>query len=651
MLMNILELLDELKFIKVPDYIKKAEFDYEDLVKFNKEINELALNGELIFLDEYLYSKKYYQVLPIISLKNAYYIKVQNSLKMIDTKLNLYHDDLVLVNEKYEFVSIYKRSVYELIGNIKYLNHRFIFIPDDIKFKNKYQFTNYNKLKANTKVAVKIIDHEKNLIEVKEEFGLKNSLNSLIKSVLYKYNIKDYENKQYSFPEIDLDKEKDRKDLTSYNFFTIDGVDAKDFDDAIYVEKHKQGYDLYVAIADVSYYIKEDSKLDLSARAKVFSIYYLNNVSPMLPPILADDLCSLKEGVNRLVLCLKISYDNKLNEVDFSLNKAIIKSKKRFTYDELNSYFENPVADIVLKKEVDAAYELFKLFENAKQNSLLINEEEYKYQIKNNRVIDKKLVVSGEANKLIETFMIKANNKIAQYLKDLALPCIYRHHPSPKKEKIDKLINYLRHFDYEFKNPHHVDLADLNLLINNFKDSEFNYLISKICLRTMEKAIYSHNESSHYALSLNNYLHFTSPIRRYADLIVHRMIHKYLFNANYDDYDRDLIKNEIIALSISEKEKMIMNIDRDFNSLGDAKMALSMVGQKFTATVSSFNAKYIFLRIHKGIEVIANNEGYNYDLENEILYNNKRVITIGTKLRVKLVRVSLETFKIYVNLL
>ena len=614
----------------------------KDFVRLNKEVNQLVSDRLAVFDDK---NNK-------IRLNDFYQGEVVYSegiLSVIDGKMeypvvngeeyNLFAGDEILyeLNRNEAIcVSIIKRARIYVTGIIREGKRDFYFYSDDKLFKD-YRIVNYKdfKLRRNYKVRCYISDYKNKLLKIDKVIGHINDNGVLEESVLLKYDIrKDFPRKVVKELE-NVDKTVyigNRRDLRNKCFITIDGRDAKDFDDAVCIEKEETGYVLYVSIADVSNYVKENSELDKEALRRGTSIYYPGKVIPMLPEILSNDLCSLREGVNRYTLSVEmhIGYDGEISEYD--LCESVICSKHRMTYDDVNrilehdEYLLDKYSDI--KQMIFDGYNLSRVIDKKRKQSGGINFEsnEAVIVLNKDKVVDIKPRIQSKSEQMIEDFMIEANRVVAGHMFYLDLPMIYRNHDYPKADRIADFVKTVEDMDYHFRgNIYELESYVLNNCLKSFEGSVEYPLVSSLLLRCMAKAVYETGCTGHYGLGLKEYCHFTSPIRRYPDLIVHRMLRKYVFNVN-SDYDKDNKKNVVIARDCNKAERVAVSIERAIDDIYKCIYMEDKISQRFEGVISYIGAHGFFVKLENTVEGFV---GYE-EAENDFRIGQKVKVIVSS---------------------
>lgn len=450
---------------------------------------------------------------------------------------------------------------------------------------------------------------------------------------------------------------KDRKDYTELPIITIDGNDSKDFDDAVYVERVTDGYKLIVLIADVAYYVKEGSALDKDAYSRGTSCYLANSVIPMLPQKLSNGICSLNEDVYRLVNAVEMYIDFKGRLTNYELYEGIMKSRHRMTYENVNKMFNGD------KKIIDKYQDIYSMLLDMRDLSHIIRSDRTKkgaiefetpeYEVKLDDAgepTEFKLRVRGEAEMMIEDFMLKCNETVAYHLNISNLPCLYRVHETPEEEKVInvfKLINNLTGHNIRIpKNK--IEPMDIQQVMNLVKDSPSYLAINTLMLRSMKKARYSDESLGHYGLALIYYCHFTSPIRRYPDLVVHRILKNLIFSTknfekNYNHFEEFC---HYASLDTSKREKASIEAEREVFDMLAAKYMSHHVGEEFEGIVSSVTGFGIFVQLSTGIEGLVHVSNmynrYFYNENNMTLESKSKSFTIGDKVNIRCINVSVK---------
>ncbi|WP_330463595.1 ribonuclease R [Metamycoplasma gateae] len=404
---------------------------------------------------------------------------------------------------------------------------------------------------------------------------------------------------------VSKDEISERIDLRNLLTVTIDGLDTKDFDDAISCYKlNNNNTKLFIHIADVSHYVKEESAIDLEALKRGTSIYLPDKVIPMLPFELSNGICSLNPNVDRCTITLELEIDQDGNNINAKVYNSVINSNYRLTYNQVNEYFENKIElPKDLKQLLNDSRDISKIIRKCKLEEGYVNFEikEPKIIIKDNKVIDIKIREEGESENMIEDFMVRANETIASIMNNKKIPSIYRIHEKPSDEKLlelQQLINFANFKDVVVS----FDGESLSFakMVNKIKSKHLDEYMKSALLRTMQKAIYSSDNIGHFGLASKNYSHFTSPIRRYPDLLLHRLIKKYLFtdkSFNIEEYEKTKKDIEKIAILNSESEKIAMSVERDIVDIRKAEFFDNLKGKKFDATAISIEKFGIFFNI------------------------------------------------------
>ncbi|ACV39864.1 ribonuclease R [Leptotrichia buccalis] len=464
------------------------------------------------------------------------------------------------------------------------------------------------------------------------------------------------------------DELKNRKDLRHLDIITIDGSDAKDLDDAVYVEKTEDGYKLFVSIADVSYYVRENTELDMDALKRGNSIYLVDRVIPMLPRKLSNNLCSLNPNEDKLTFTVEMDLDKRGKVVKNDFYKSVIKSKYRMTYENVNTILEKNEESEEYKvlydkyRKIDEMLknmlELSKIIRNNKKRRGSIDFElpEIKVVLDENKAVkDIVLRSRGEAERIIEDFMVIANETVAEKLFWEEIPAIYRVHEDPDKAKVQALNETLIKFGYSLKGLEEIHPGKFQNIIERTTGLPEGYLIHKLILRAMQRARYANKNLGHFGLASKYYLHFTSPIRRYSDLIVHRMlgrsIEKFMNEKEKAKYGANF---EAIASSISRTERVADKLEEDSVKIKLIEYMQDKIGQVYIARLSGMNKNKIFMELENHIEVVYNvttaRDNFIYDEENFKIVDkrNNESYTMGSTMKVSIVSASYAKMEIEV---
>ncbi len=456
----------------------------------------------------------------------------------------------------------------------------------------------------------------------------------------------------------------DRRDLSELCFVTIDGAKAKDFDDAIYVNREGKNFRLYVAIADVSHYVAPGSALDLEAKSRSNSYYFPQSVEPMFPQQLSNDLCSLKLDLPRLVMVVEMCFSTTGQPISSDFYTGIIRSHARLTYSQIKrALLENDLAEQECIKSVypmlKEAYSLAQsLYQKRKQRGSLdfdLPEPDILFNIQNEPV-DIRPKVRHFGHQIIEEFMIAANESVAVYLESHELPCLYRIHPEPDQDKLRALFRLLEKTSLASSIPSQTDSQSLQSLLQKVENTDLEFLVNRMLLRSMMQASYSPDNQEHFGLASECYCHFTSPIRRYADLCVHRSLKKALDHSSGGKLGSKKLSK--IGVHLSNQERIAMSAERDIIKRLTIIFLQDKIGKVYTGIISSLADFGFWVEL---IEVMADglvrlssltDDYYQYSAENQSLTGKRtgKIYSLGQKLRVEITNVSLSRQEIDLEL-
>ena len=582
-------------------------------------------------------------------------------------KIKVKEDSKIFNLEKDTIVGVYKKS----------RNFGFV-IPDDKKLGSDIYISKKNTMKAKDKQKVLVeitkLPYQNKSAEGKiiEILGYINQAGVDMLSLVKEYDL------PYEFPEqvikeaknisqeIDVNDIKNRKDLRAEEIFTIDGEDAKDLDDAVSVKKLSNGnYILQVHIADVSYYVKENSFLDKEAIIRGTSIYMLNRVIPMLPTELSNGICSLNAGQDRFAISCEMEINKEGQVISSNIFKSIINVNERMSYTDVQKILDNSDKNIVKKYKKYVNH--FKLMEELahilkerrnKEGSLNLEIPETKIVLdENGFAIDITKYELTFANEIIEQFMLTANETVAEKFFWLEAPFIYRVHEAPDMEKVTELNKFLFNFGYKVKfNKDTIHPLAFAEVLEKIKGKPEERVISNLILRTLKVARYESENKGHFGIASKYYCHFTSPIRRYPDLFIHRIISKYL-NQGYNLSDEEIEKYRNQATKYaeisSEREKIAQKVERESVDIKMAEYMEKHIGEEYNGIISSITSFGIFVELENTVEGLVRfdklgDEYFIYDEDRKTLLGEKTKIMyhIGDELRIRVIRADKQTREI-----
>lgn len=454
-----------------------------------------------------------------------------------------------------------------------------------------------------------------------------------------------------------------RRDLRGKNIVTIDGEDAKDLDDAVNVERLENGnYRLGVHIADVGYYVREGSQLDNEAYNRGCSVYLVDRVIPMLPHRLSNGICSLNPQVDRLTLSCEMEFDANMKVVKHDVFTSVIKTKERMTYKNVRRILEDEEPELLeryapLIEDFKLMRELaMKLRDNRiRRGAVDFDFEESKILLdENGKPVD---IVKRErsiAEQIIEEFMLAANETVAEHFHWLKVPFLYRIHENPDQEKLQNFLGFVQNFGYAVKGTGNlIHPRALQQLLDEVKGEKEETVISTMMLRSMKQAKYSADSSGHFGLAAEYYSHFTSPIRRYPDLVIHRVIREVIENGgNGLTPDRQAYlesRMPDIAQQSSERERVAVDAERDTDQLKKAEYMLDKVGEEFEGLISSVTGFGMFIELENTVEGLIRlgmltDDYYHFDDKQMILLGERtsRVFRIGDTVTIRVANVNMD---------
>lgn len=594
------------------------------------------------------------------------------------------HNDIVKVHvyerkkgrkREGEVVEILQRAKTDFTGTIDISKSYAFFQPDDRKMLHDIfiPLDNLNGAKNGEKVLVSILEWPKNAKNpigiVKSVLGKKGENNTEMNAILADFGFplefpKAVEDAANSISDtISAEEIAKRHDFRSTTTFTIDPADAKDFDDAISFKKLENGnYEVGIHIADVSHYVTPDSTLDKEAFERGTSVYLVDRVIPMLPERLSNNLCSLRPNEDKLCFSAVFELDEKANVMDQWFGRTVIHSDRRFSYEEAQEIIEG--------KEDELSAAILKLNELAfilrdrkfKAGAISFESEEVKFNLdENGKPLGVYTKVRKEAHKLIEDFMLLANRKVAEFIGRMGkgknkLPFVYRFHDVPNPETLTSFSLFASRFGHRLSIKTDKETAkSLNALMTKIEGSKEQNLLTSLAIRSMAKAIYTTKKTSHYGLAFDYYTHFTSPIRRYPDVMVHRLLQFYLDggkNVNAEHYEK-------MSEHSSQMEKKAAEAERASIKYKQAEFLQDQIGVEYTGIVSGVTEWGMYVEIEEnkceGMVRLRDitDDFYTLDEKNFAIIGQrkKKVYQLGDEVQIKVKKVDLEKRQIDFTLL
>lgn len=558
-------------------------------------------------------------------------------------------------------------------GTVSITDEGIEFIPDNaIRYNLRMRERDLNGAKNGDKVMASLEQDYRGdwaYASVKKVFGSGRTARVCADAIVEQYGI------PHVFPQEVLDEAErvgnepisgeeyaKRLDLRGEPIFTIDSKDAKDLDDAISVKRTDFGYTLGVHIADVSHYVKEGSAIDEEAINRGTSVYFADRVIPMLPEVLSNGACSLNAGTDKLAFSALIELDKEGHITKYDFKKTIINSKVRGVYSEVNEILDGTASEEILNKyapvmeSLMSAKELADILKanSAARGTMELDSGESKFILDENGIcIDIMPRVSGEAEQLIEQMMVTANIAAAKFSLDHKLPFLYRVHGTPDPKRVEELVTLLQLVGVPCKeivkpNPETQDFA---AILDRVRGLPCETLVSQRLLRTMEKARYSTEETGHFGLALSDYSHYTSPIRRYPDTSIHRVLSAFVEGMPAEEVRRRYAQFcETSATESSRNEIRALIAERDAEDCYMAEYMSQHIGEHFEGTVSGVTMRGVFVRLENSVEGFVSLdafEGEDFVYDGLITQRSpKRELTIGTPLPIIVASAYVATGKV-----
>ena len=594
-----------------------------------------------------------------------------SSRNMLDAKSN----DIVLVeyinkhNKEGKVTKVIKRDESNLVGLFDSEN------GIDYVILDKKEYGKYIIPKGFSKGAVpghkvlvrRLFNGAFNEAEVIKIIGHKNDVGIDILSYVYEYGFDptysdDVMAEVEKIPsEVSEEEMLSRTDLRDKMIFTIDGKDTKDIDDAISIEKiDNDKYILGVHIADVSHYVKKGSYLDDDAYERGTSVYLVDRVVPMLPHKLSNGICSLNPNVDRLAMSCVMEINGKGYVSNYQIFKSVIRSKKQMNYDDVNYILEDNVIPSGYEEYVDTLRTMNELSNILRKK--MVRHGYIEFNIKEPKIIvddschpvDIKVCEQRTGEKLIENFMIVANETVAGFIEDKNLPGIYRVHDKPNKEKLIEYLKFLSIKGYNIKaDVNRFSPKDYQNIINKFKNDPARDILGTLAIQTMSKAKYSDINIGHYGIASKRYSHFTSPIRRYPDLTLHRLLKDYLGTPNSKVIDSWRKSLPGISIQTSKKELDSVDCERDVEKMKKAEYMMDHIGEVYTGVISGIMDFGFFVMLDNTVEGLVRLDSlkgdyYSYNKNRYMIIgkNKGKMYTYGDVVKVEVIAASKDTSQV-----
>ena len=442
--------------------------------------------------------------------------------------------------------------------------------------------------------------------------------------------------------EVSEEEKANRRDLRDVTIFTIDGDDTKDIDDAISIKKLANGnYELGVHIADVSYYVKPGTKLYEEAYERGTSVYLVDRVVPMLPHKLSNGICSLNPNVDRLAQSCIMEIDSKGNVVSHEIFESVIRSRIQMTYKKVNNWLENHVVEEGYEPYTDdltMMMELSKIIRDNRSARGAIDFDTKEAKIladENGKPTDVILRNRGVGEKMIEDFMIAANETVASHVFWMGLPFVYRVHGTPKEEKINDFLDFVSSLGYKITGKVNIKYpSSIENILRQLRDKKEYEVLSTLMLRAMQKAVYQPENIGHFGLASKIYTHFTSPIRRFPDTTVHRLLRTYIYENDQSQKTIDYYKEYLPLLTehCSLKERDAITCEREVEDMKMAEYMMDHIGEEYKGMISGVTSFGMFIQLPNMIEGLVHINDIPGDYYN---YNEKTMSLIGQKTKKK----------------
>lgn len=694
---RIIEILNENTSLNIMDINDKLSLKtIEEYQRLENTLDELVSEGTLYYSErknKYLLLENSHLVKGelILNSKGFGFIEVGKDIKDVyvnEKNINGAEDgDLVLfeylnkdmLKPEGKIIKTIKKNYDPLVGEVILIEGDY-FVKTDKKKKNIYIPREYlNGAVEGHKVVVEPLKEGNRVGKITKIIGHKNDVGVDILSFVYEYNfspefpeevIEELNTIPLFLSSNDIQKglEDGRRDLRDETIFTIDGADTKDIDDAISIKKISDNeYILGVHIADVSYYIKEDSMIDKEAYNRGTSVYLVDRVLPMLPHKLSNGICSLNENEDRFAMSAIMHIDSKGNVTKYEITPSIIRSRKKMTYDNVNLILEDNIIPEGYEEYADTLKtmeELSKILRKKMISRGYIEFESTEAKIlvdENCHPIEIKAREQRTGEELIENFMIVANETVSSSIFYKNLPGIYRVHDKPNEKRIEQFIKFLSLHGYTAVGKNKIENPkDLQRILNSLENVPEVKVLHDMAIRSQAKAVYSDINIGHFGLGSKCYSHFTSPIRRYPDLILHRLIREYNYNYSEEVINKNKEYLPVASEHLSIREQEAQNCERDVDKMKKAEYMMDHIGEVYEGIISGVEEFGIFVELDNTVEGLVRIEDikgdyyiYNPDLMALLGKKTKKKYAFGDKIVVKVIGAdkdrSTVDFEIYEN--
>lgn len=667
--LTIMEINDRLELKTVEEY-QRLQNTLDSLVSdgvlyySDKKKKYLLLENSHLVKGRLILNEKGFGFIDIGKDSKDVYVSEKNINGAID-------DDLVLfeyINKSIErpegkIIKVIKRNYEPLVGEVILIDGDY-FVKPDKKGSNIYiPKDNLNGAVEGHKVVVEPLKEGKRVGKIIKIIGHKNDVGTDILSFVYEYNFKpefpsevmdEIEDIPSYLTDEEINKELkgNRIDLRDKIIFTIDGIDTKDIDDAISLSKDEKGlYHLGVHIADVSYYVKEGSLLDEEAYFRGTSVYLVDRVLPMLPHKLSNGICSLNENEDRFALSCEMVIDSSGHIIKYNIFPSIIKSRKKMNYDDVNEILENNKVPNGYEEYADTLRlmeELSQILRKKMVSRGYIEFESSEAKIKvdeNCHPVAIEARVQRKGEELIENFMIAANETVASSIYYKGLPGIYRVHDKPDEKRLGEFMKFLSLHGYVVNGKNKITSPkDLQYILKQLDNVPEEMVLHDMAIRCQAKAVYSDINIGHFGLGSKCYSHFTSPIRRYPDLILHRLVKDYNYNYSDKIISERSESIPVMAEHCSAREMDAQNCERDVDKMKKAEYMMDHIGEVYEGIISGVQEFGIFVELDNTVEGLIKVENikgdyfvYNKDLMALVGKKSNRKYSFGDKITIRVI--------------